>query len=58
MAGCLHAVTEKWEFRYALTDQLPSHGKCKGKITNIIRIDETWNGDPIPVFEQAYVKPR
>jgi hypothetical protein len=58
VAGCLHAVTEKWEFRYALTDQLPSHGKCKGKITNIIRIDETWNGDPVPVFEQAYVKLR
>jgi hypothetical protein len=54
VAGCLHAVTEKWEFRYALTTELPSHAKCIGKIANNIRIDGSWLADPTGVFEKAY----
>lgn len=58
VAGCLHAVTEKWEFRYALTGELPVHGKCKGKITNNIRVDASWAQDPTTVFERAYARLR
>lgn len=54
IAGCLHAVTENWEFRYALTSDLPPHRKCPHKITNNIRIDVAWSINPIHVFERAY----
>jgi len=58
VAGCLHAVTEKWEFRYTLTAELPPHQECAGKITNNVRIDTTWVGDPALVFKRAYAKLR
>jgi hypothetical protein len=58
VAGCLHAVTEKWEFRYTLTTDLPRHQKCSGKITSGVRIDTTWMADPTPVFERAYAEVR
>lgn len=58
VAGCLHAVTEEWEFRYALTSELPEHTKCAGKISNNIRVDASWNADPIGVFERAYARLR
>jgi hypothetical protein len=58
VAGCLHAVTEEWAFRYALTAELPEHKKCAGKISNNIRIDASWNADPTVVFERAYARLR
>jgi hypothetical protein len=56
VAGCLHALTEKWEFRYALTADLPRHARCAGKISNNLRIDGTWSQDPVAIFEQAYAR--
>lgn len=56
VAGCLHAVTEKWEFRYALTEELPPHQKCVGKISNNVRIDTNWIVDPVSVFKRAYAR--
>ena len=53
VAGCLHAVTERWEFRYALAAELPAHGKCIGKITSNIRVDANWGKDATAVFERA-----
>jgi hypothetical protein len=38
VAACLHPVTEQWEFRFALTRDLPRHGSCPGKIDNNIRV--------------------
>jgi hypothetical protein len=38
IAACLHPVTEKWEFQFALTRDLPPHGKCEGRIDNNIRV--------------------
>jgi len=58
VAGCLHAVTERWEFAYALTAELPPHQKCAGKITNNVRIDTAWIADPTLVFKRAYAKLR
>jgi restriction-modification system family protein len=58
VAGCLHAVTEKWEFRYALTAELPAHAKCIGKVTSNIRVDANWGKDPTAVFERAYANRR
>jgi hypothetical protein len=38
VAACLHPVTEHWEFKFALTRELPKHGSCPGRIDNNIRV--------------------
>jgi hypothetical protein len=38
VAACLHPVSERWEFRFALTRHLPSHGTCEGRIDSNIRV--------------------
>lgn len=40
LAACLHAVTENWEFRFALTSELPPHSACNGRIGNLVRVQE------------------
>jgi hypothetical protein len=54
VAACLHAVTERWEFRYVLPTQLPDHRKCVGRISNLITVSDPWVSDPTRVFEAAY----
>lgn len=56
VAGCLHAVTEEWEFRYTLTSRLQPHKSCKGKIASNVRIDSAWINDPTMIFRQAYAQ--
>jgi hypothetical protein len=46
VAACLHPITERWEFRFALTSGLPAHGHCDGRIDNNIRVD-------VPTFSPA-----
>jgi hypothetical protein len=38
VAACLHPVTERWEFRFALTSFLPAHSACDGRIDSNIRV--------------------
>jgi hypothetical protein len=38
VAACLHPITERWEFRFALTTELPGHATCAGRIDNNIRV--------------------
>lgn len=45
VAACLHAVTERWEFRYALAGALDAHPRCNGKLTSNIRLDDRWADD-------------
>ena len=40
LAACLHAVTERWEFRFALTSELEPHKSCAGKIASAIGVSE------------------
>ena len=54
IAGCLHAVTESWEFRYALPANLAGHRKCPGKLASNVLIDASWTSIPSQVFEAAY----
>lgn len=42
VAACLHAVSERWEFRYARSSWLEPHKKCVGKLSNGVAIDERW----------------
>lgn len=53
VAGCLHAVTERWEFRYALPTALDPHQKCLGKLASNVLVDERWSPDPRGAFELA-----
>lgn len=53
VAGCLHAVTERWEFRYALPTMLDSHVRCPGKLASNVLVDERWSDDPAVAFEAA-----
>ncbi|WP_139215696.1 hypothetical protein [Methylobacterium sp. UNC300MFChir4.1] len=52
VAGCLHAVEERWTFRYVLPSRLAEHARCPGKIGNNVLVDPAlWIDDPGPVFE-------
>lgn len=54
VAGCLHAVSSKWEFRYALPGTLDPHPRCAGRIWNNVRIDQDrWSASPEPILELA-----
>ncbi|MGO4840785.1 hypothetical protein AB4144_51895, partial [Rhizobiaceae sp. 2RAB30] len=57
LAACLHAVTEKWEFRFALTAELEPHKTCPGRIANMIGVAEPiFSGNPERVFELHYAR--
>lgn len=54
VAACLHAVTEEWEFRYALTRELPEHLKCPGRIKSAIMVNGSmWFENPVEALELA-----
>lgn len=53
VAGCLHAVEERWEFRYVRPTQLQEHVRCLGRIGNNVQVGPLWSSDPGPVFEAA-----
>ena len=50
VAACLHSVTEKWEFRFALSKGLDPHAKCVGKLSSNVHLDGRWSGDPLEVL--------
>jgi len=56
VAGCLHAVTEQWEFKYVVPTRLEGHTKCPGKLASNVLVGGLWSADPGPVFEAAYSK--
>jgi hypothetical protein len=53
VAACLHAVTERWEYKYALTRRLDPHSKCQGRLSNNVRIDHRWTADALDVLRAA-----
>lgn len=53
VAACLHAVSERWEFRYNRTMILEQHKSCVGRLASNVRIDASWAGDPSAVLEVA-----
>ena len=53
VAACLHAVTERWEFAFALTRDLDPHRKCVGKLDNRILINGRWTEDARDVLREA-----
>ncbi|MBL4845372.1 MAG: hypothetical protein JKY65_07600 [Planctomycetes bacterium] len=53
VAACIHSVTERWEFRYALTSELDPHKKCEGRVSNNVRVDKRWLEDARTVLGRA-----
>jgi hypothetical protein len=53
VAACLHAVTEKWEFRFVLPGTLPTHKKCEGKIASNVVVGSEWPSVPDIIFDQV-----
>lgn len=53
VAACLHSVTEKWEFRFALSGGLDPHAKCVGKLSSNVHLDGRWSEDPMGVLRAA-----
>ena len=45
VAACIHAVTEKWEFKYAPADELDPHRSCPGRLDNNVKLDNRWTQD-------------
>lgn len=54
LAGCLHAVTENWEFRYIRPAELAPRDGCPGKLDNKVVVDGNWLTDAGAAFEQVY----
>jgi hypothetical protein len=54
LAGCLHAVTEKWEFQFVRPISLASHKTCVGKLASNVVIGNLWRPQPGAAFEAAY----
>jgi len=54
LAACLHAVTLRWEFSYAIPRRLDSYGpRCPGKLSNNVRVDERWSEEAAAVLRAA-----
>lgn len=53
VAACLHAVTERWEFRYALPRTLAPHAKCHGRLSPGVRLDTRWQDDARSMLRAA-----
>lgn len=56
LAACLHAVTERWEYRFVSTLSLPEHARCSGRIQSNLRVDADWHVDPADVFTSFLCK--
>lgn len=55
LAACLHAVTESWEFRFALTADLEPHRACPGRISSSIGVAEpTFTDRPEAVLDRCH----
>jgi hypothetical protein len=53
IAACLHAVTLRWTFSYAVPAALDMHASCPGRLSNRVRIDDRWSGDAAAVLALA-----
>ncbi|MBX5147486.1 hypothetical protein [Rhizobium lentis] len=55
LAACLHAVTENWDFKFALTTELEPHKSCIGRINSSVGIAEPiFTDKPELIFAKHY----
>ena len=53
VAACLHAITERWEFKYALPGSLDKHAKCPGRLSQTVRLDTRWTAEAGAMLQAA-----
>jgi hypothetical protein len=53
VAACLHAVEEKWTFKFVRPTELDPHRSCAGKLSSNVRLDRRWLADATTVLAQA-----
>lgn len=53
VAACIHAVTEKWDFKYASTGDLDPHRGCPGRMSNNVKLDQRWTANVSDVLLKA-----
>lgn len=53
VAACLHAVTQRWEYSFTLTDRLDAHPKCEGKLSSNVVVDDRWNREVRGILGEA-----
>lgn len=54
IAACLHAVTERWDFKYAIPRELDPHPRCPGRISNNVRVSgDRWTNDAARALRAA-----
>lgn len=52
VAACLHAVTERWEYKYVVPGILERHKRCPARVANNVRIDDRWTADARVMLSQ------
>lgn len=53
VAACIHAVTGKWEFKYAPSKVLQPHNTCEGRLSNNVKLDGQWSRDATTALQLA-----
>jgi hypothetical protein len=56
VAACLHATTERWEFRYVPTGALQPHPNCPGRLFHRVHVDGRWSDDAERVLQRAALR--
>jgi restriction-modification system family protein len=56
VAACLHALTQRWEYSFALTDELDSHKKCEGKLSSNVAVDRRWTTNIRGILGEAVAR--
>lgn len=54
VAACLHPQLERWQFRFALTQDMDRlvEGECVGRLRPNVRLDARWSEDAVGVLER------
>ncbi len=55
VAACIHAVTERWEFKYAPVRSLDPHKTCVGRLSNNVKLDGRWTRNATIALEKLVV---
>jgi hypothetical protein len=53
VAACTHAISEKWDFKFAPTRDLDEHKTCTGRLSNNVKLDHRWTSDASTALERA-----
>lgn len=57
LAACMHPVTERWEYNFAPTTELPAHKKCQGRISERIFVEgDYWDTILPTIFDRLLAR--